>query len=147
MHIFTTETIYELDMCLWNTDAPGGNKVKIRQKSLSPTYWPYPTPGAWDGSEVWGTFRWTYNPSLVTVSSPKLKLLDFVYKRDGITDRQTDRRTDGQTDDPITRCPRRTFQAGALKRVSLETYCFKILLVFKFKMKLFLCFIMKVILL
>ena len=29
------------------------------------------------------------------------------------TDRQTDKRTDGQTDDPITRCPRRTFQAGA----------------------------------
>ena len=34
-------------------------------------------------------------------------------KQDGITDRQTNRQTDGQTDDPITRCPRRTFQAGA----------------------------------
>ena len=26
-----------------------------------------------------------------------------------------DRRTDGRTDDPITRCPRRTFQAGGIK--------------------------------
>ena len=30
------------------------------------------------------------------------------------TDRQTDRKTNGQTDDPITRCPRRTFQAGGI---------------------------------
>ena len=27
----------------------------------------------------------------------------------------TDRQTNGQTDDPITRCPRRTFQAGGIK--------------------------------
>ena len=27
----------------------------------------------------------------------------------------TDRQTDRQTDDPITRCPRRTFQAGGIK--------------------------------
>ena len=33
---------------------------------------PTPPPGAWDVSEVWGTNRWTYSPSLVTVSSPKL---------------------------------------------------------------------------
>ena len=31
-----------------------------------------PHPGAWDVSKVWGTKRWTYSPSLVTVSSPKL---------------------------------------------------------------------------
>ena len=31
------------------------------------------------------------------------------------TDGQTDRQTDGRTDDPITRCPRRTFQAGGIK--------------------------------
>ena len=36
-------------------------------------------------------------------------------RTDGQTDRQTDRQTDGQTDDPITRCPRRTFQAGGIK--------------------------------
>ena len=28
---------------------------------------------------------------------------------------QTNGKTDGQTDDPITRCPRRTFQAGGIK--------------------------------
>ena len=29
---------------------------------------------------------------------------------------RTELRTDGQTDDPITRCPRRTFQAGGIER-------------------------------
>ena len=33
------------------------------------------------------------------------------------TDGRTDRQTDGQTDDPITRCPRRTFQARGIKRI------------------------------
>ena len=33
---------------------------------------PHPTPGACDVSEVWGNHRWTYSPSLVTLSSPKL---------------------------------------------------------------------------
>ena len=28
----------KLDMCLWNTDAPGGNKVKIWQKSPKKSY-------------------------------------------------------------------------------------------------------------
>ena len=60
-------------MCLWNTDASGGNKVKIWQKSLSPTFW--------------------------------------LYQTNGRTDRQTDR----QMDNPNTRCPRRTFQAGGIK--------------------------------
>ena len=32
------------------------------------------------------------------------------------TNRQTNGQTDRQTDDPITRCPRRTFQAGGIKR-------------------------------
>ena len=35
------------------------------------------------------------------------------------TDRQTDRRTDGRTDDPNTRCPRRTFQAGGIKKQTM----------------------------
>ena len=34
------------------------------------------------------------------------------------TELQTLRQTDGQTDDPITRCPRRTFQAGGIKITS-----------------------------
>ena len=91
------KNLQKLDMCLWNTDAPGGKKVKIWQKSLSPTFWPHPTPGEWDVSEVWGPLRWTYSPSLVTVSSPKLKVLDFVCKRDGSTDRQTNRESNRQT--------------------------------------------------
>ena len=63
------------DMCLWNTDAPGDNKVKTWKKSLSPTFLPCPQPrGACDVSEVWGTHRWT-----------------------GQTDRQMDRQTDGRT--------------------------------------------------
>ena len=66
------QKLQKLDMCLWNTDAPGDNKVKIWQKSLSPSFYPAPPPGAWDVSEVWGTLRWTYSPGLVTVSSPKL---------------------------------------------------------------------------
>ena len=49
----------ELDV-FGNMDAPGGNKVKIWQKSLKkPTFWPSPTPGAWDVSEVLGTLKWT----------------------------------------------------------------------------------------
>ena len=35
------------------------------------------------------------------------------------TELRTDRQTDGQTDDPITRCPRRTFQAGGIKIMKL----------------------------
>ena len=42
----------QLDMCLWDTDAPNGNKVKIWQKSLSPTFLPRPIPEACEVSEV-----------------------------------------------------------------------------------------------
>ena len=34
----------------------------------------------------------------------------------------TDKRTDGRTDDPNTRCPRRTFQAGGIKSYSHSTF-------------------------
>ena len=51
---------------------PRRQQVEIWKKSLSPIFWPLPTPGACDVSEVWGTHRWTYSLSLVTVSSPKL---------------------------------------------------------------------------
>ena len=33
-----------MDMCLCNTDAPSGNKVKIWQKFLSPTFFTLPHP-------------------------------------------------------------------------------------------------------
>ena len=36
-------------------------------------------------------------------------------RTDKQTDKRTNRQTDGRTDDPITRCPRRTFQAGGIK--------------------------------
>ena len=46
--------------------------------------------------------------------------------RDGITDGQTDKRTNRRTDDPNTRCPRRTFQAGGIKMlVPMESSCHK----------------------
>ena len=38
---------------------PVGNKVKIWQKSLSPTFWYALPPGVYDVSEVWRTYRWT----------------------------------------------------------------------------------------
>ena len=106
---------YKLDMCLWNTDAAGDNKVKVWQKSLSPTFWPHPIPGACDVRKVWGTHRWTYSPSLVTVSSPKLLILHFVSGAELRTDGQTDGRTDRHTirllDAPAT------FPAGGIKIV------------------------------
>ena len=37
------------------------------------------------------------------------------------TQLRTDRQTDGQTDDPITRCPGRTFQARGIKIMSILT--------------------------
>ena len=36
-------------------------------------------------------------------------------RTDKRTEKRTDKQTNGQTDDPITRCPRRTFQAGGIK--------------------------------
>ena len=40
------------------------------------------------------------------------------------TDLRTDGQTDGRTDDPITRCPRRTFQAGGIKSMILNFYVY-----------------------
>ena len=39
----------------------------------------------------------------------------FVSRTELRTYKHTDRHTNGRTDDPITRCPRRTFQAGGIK--------------------------------
>ena len=43
-NMYVDEVQGQLDMCLWNKDAPCYNYVKIWQKSLSPTFWPRPTP-------------------------------------------------------------------------------------------------------
>ena len=59
-------------MCLWNMDAPVGNKVKIWQNNLVPHFDqsnPKGGGGACDVSCVWETFRWTYSPHFVTVSA------------------------------------------------------------------------------
>ena len=98
-------------MCLWNTDTPGSNKVKICQNNVSPALRPIPPPGACDISEVWATLRWIYSPRLVhvTVSAPKLYLLRFLCKQDRIKDKWLDKRLTG---DPITRCSWQTFHWG-----------------------------------
>ena len=78
-------------MCLWNTDAPDGNKVKISQKP--PTFWPCPTPGACDVSEVWGTNRRTYSPKFgncMTTQTLIIALFMLAGRNYGQMDRQTD---------------------------------------------------------
>ena len=98
-------------MCLWNTDVPGGNKVKIRQKSLRPTFWPSPAQprGMWCQWSVRNSYMNLRSKFCYSIITQTLNIA--LCKRDGITDRQTN----GRTDDPITRCPRRTFQAGSIK--------------------------------
>ena len=100
----------------WATDLL--NKVKIWQKSVSPPFWPGPPPGACDVSEVWGTHRWTYSPSLVTVwdyHHPNFKYCTLFVSG-------TELRTDRRTDDPITRYPQRTFQAGVIKNITIKQF-------------------------
>ena len=51
---------------------PVATKLKYGKNLYVLHFDPAPPPGACDVSEVWGTHRWTYSPSLVTVSSSKL---------------------------------------------------------------------------
>ena len=44
-----------------------------------------------------------------------LTLIIGLCKWDGITHKRTDEQTDGWTDNPITRYPQLTFQAGGIK--------------------------------
>ena len=104
----------QLDMYLWNTDAPGGQQNQHLTKSPSHTFWPRKPPGQCGVSKVWATL--TYSPSLVTVWPPKLKLLHFIYRQDRMVDRQTD----GWTDDPIPRCPGWPFRLGGIKILQFE---------------------------
>ena len=99
-------------MCLWNTDASGGNKVKLWQKSLVPHFDP-PHPQGYGMSvkceepldeatvQVWLLYE-----------HPNFKYCTLIVSG---TELRTDGRTDRQTDDPITRRPRQTFQAGVIK--------------------------------
>ena len=72
VHIKVTSFTISTRYALVKHGCPGSNKVKIWQTYLSPTFW-HPR-GAWDVSEVWGSNRWTYSPSLFTVSSTIGKL-------------------------------------------------------------------------
>ena len=79
-------------------------------------------PGACDVSEVWATLRWTYSQSLVTVWPPQT-LNNALCLHTYISGAEL--RTDGQTDDPNTRCPQLTFQAGGIKiTVIIATFYF-----------------------
>ena len=115
----------KLEMCLRNTDAPGSNKVNMA-KSLSPKFWPHPTPrGMWC---QWGVS----NPKMnlqskfgYCITTQTLIIALFIEARRNYRqmDKQTDGHTDGRTDDPITRCPRQTFQAEGIKiRTSRNCY-------------------------
>ena len=92
---------------------PRRQQSRNMAKSLSPTFWPYPTPRGMGFSvkceepidelavQVW-----------LLYDHPNFKYCTLFVSG---TELRTDKRTDGQTDDPITRCPRRTFQAGGIK--------------------------------
>ena len=84
-------------MCLWNINAPGRNKVKIRQKSLSPTFWPHPTPRG----------RWCQCEQLLDELTVQVWLLNhhpnFNWERDVSkmelqTEGQTNRQIEGRSD-------------------------------------------------
>ena len=86
-------------MCLWNTNAPGGNSLKMaifRNKVITVDV-------------IWkGFISRVCMPNMTSLSVMAQKLwprLKFF-----ATDRQTDRVTDRQTDRPKTRCPRISFR-------------------------------------
>ena len=43
-NILSLKYLHQLDMCLWNTDAPGSNKVKLRQKIFKSYFFTPPNP-------------------------------------------------------------------------------------------------------
>ena len=125
-----TRHVFVKHGCPWQQQ--NQNMAKISVLYFDPT----PPLGMCDVSEVWGILRWTYNQSLVTVSSPKLEILHFVSG----TELQIDKQMDGRLDDPITRCPRRTFQAGGIKNI-LKNYSI-ILIVFNSDLATITCNVM-----
>ena len=76
----------KLEMSLWNIDAPGGNKVKIWQKSLSYIFTlPHP-----QGHEMSVKCEQPIDElSLLTVLSPELWILHFVSGMEWWTDRRS----------------------------------------------------------
>ena len=104
------------DMCLRNMDAPSGNKVEIWQKSL------HFDPAPPKGHEMWVKCEQSIDGLTVQVwllyHHPNFKYCTLF---ESGTELRTNGWTDGRTDDPITRCPRRTFQAGGIK--SIQQIC------------------------
>ena len=100
--LFMNRHVFLKQRCL------SGNKVKIWQKSPSPTFWSRPIQPACDISEKWRTRIWTYSTSLVTVSPQNFKYCTLFVSG-------TEFRTDKRTNDSITKWPRRTFNAGGIK--------------------------------
>ena len=95
---------------LWNTDAPGGNKVKLWQKSLSPTFWPHPKGLVMSVKCEQPLDELTVQVWLL-YDHPNIKYCTFFYKQDGITDRQTDGWTIQTLDAPADL----SGQAGGIK--------------------------------
>ena len=101
---------------------PWRNKVKIWQKSLSPTFWPRPTPRSmgchWSVRNPWMNLQSKFGYCIIT-QTLIIGLCFYAGRNYGQTNRQTDGGTDGRTnwqmDNPITRYPRQTFQAGGIK--------------------------------
>ena len=92
-------------MCLWNTEAPGGNKVKLWQKSLSPTFWPDPQGHVTSVKCEQPLDELTVQVWLL-YDHPNFKYCTlFISVMELRTDGQTDK-----TDDQNTRCPRWIFQ-------------------------------------
>ena len=110
-------TCIGLDLCLWNMDAPGGNRVKIWQ-NLCLTFWPRPNLQGHGMSvkceepideltvQVWLLYhhpnlKYTCTSKHVGEKCGKLWLKDIALcKRDGIMDKRTDRRTIQTLDAP-----------------------------------------------
>ena len=63
-----------------------------KQNMLSSIFWSRLTLGAFKISEVWGTYRWTYDPSMVLYHHPSFKYCTLF--KAGRNYGQTDRRTD-----------------------------------------------------
>ena len=101
-------------MCLWNTYASSGNKVKIWQKSLSPKFWHRPTP---QGHVMSVKCEQPLDELTVKVlllyDNPNFKYCTLNVSR-------TELRTGGQTDDSNTRCPRGTSQAIFSAKVKVK---------------------------
>ena len=99
-------TMQELDMCLWNTDAPGSNKVKYGKNLQVLHFDPTPPQGYVMSVKCEEPIDELTVQVWLLYHHPNFKYCTLLVSG---TELRTDRRTDN------TRCPRRTFQAGGIK--------------------------------